>query len=172
MYNYIEKENKLPRGKISVDGKKPRRKELNNEQLKEVVLGQWYQHQNNSYKNQEDDMKDEIRKQKWKELQEYIKTIDDEWTQKLKSLYDYIEKENKLPRSAISVDGRALTRKELNNEQLNEVVLGQWYQDQNYSYKNQEKKKGMKDEIRREKWKKFVVEFKEYLPSKYQLDIT
>ena len=136
--SYIIKNNKRP-SNIDTEFKK---------------LGTWINTQQTNYKNNENIMKDENIKQKWKEFTTKYKQIflsnDEEWNNNLNLVENYIINNNKKPSNK--------------DKDINIKKLGTWINDQQKNY--QKNKRIMKDEtIRKKKWKDFIDKYIQFFLS-------
>ena len=130
--NYIKENNKLP----SQNDKKS--------------LAYWLYAQKQNYKNNAKIMKNKKIKIKWeefiKEYDDFFKTNEELWNQKLNEVINYIKENNKLP-----------SRHNKNDEIK---FLGMWFSHQKQNYKNNNAI--MKNEEIKIKWEEFIKEYNKY----------
>jgi hypothetical protein len=124
-----------------------------NKHNKIKILHSWLATQQSNYKNNEYIMKNEnIRKvymEFIKKHKEYFMSNNESWLDKLKSIEEYIVKNNKLPSSS---------------DNIPEIkYLGKWIGTQKINYKNN--KNIMKNENIKKIWKEFIVKHKDYFLS-------
>lgn len=112
----------------------------------EKYLGQWLSTQKQNYKNKTENMKDEMYNSVWKSfITEYDIYFKDDWYDNYDALIEFIEKNNKLPRSK--------------SNDVNEKQIGVWLHNQNPNYK--EIKGSMKDKDKYNLWKEMIIKYKE-----------
>ena len=116
----------------------------------EKQLCWWLGTQQKNYKNKKEGMKDEVRYQKWteflEEYKEYFKDFDEIWNETFDKLKIFINDNERIP-----------IQRSINEE---EKCISAWLRNQQTHYKKKEG--GMKDEVRYQKWTKFLEEYKEY----------
>jgi superfamily II DNA or RNA helicase len=132
------------KGFFDENGRRPK-------QLKEEKqLCYWLSDQLQNYKNINNSMKKADRYQKWTEFLEeykkYLKTDDEKWNKTFDKLKGFMDENKRRP------------IKESKNKE--EKFIGSWLSNQIKNYKNETQ--GMKDEIRYNKWKLFLEQYKEY----------
>ncbi len=127
---------------INQNKKRPSASSKNKE---ENSLGSWMCHQSKYYCENTYGMKDQDRKNKWKEFinsfKEYLKSDQEMWEENLNNLKEFIDKNNKTPYKE-------------------DKKLCKWLSHQKQYYKN--KTEGMKDEERYNTWTAFITEYKQY----------
>ena len=118
--------------------------------IEEKQLGKWLSRQQCNYKNNTQGMKKADRYQKWSEFlekyKEYFKSDDEKWNETFEKLKLFIAKNNKTPS---------------HSKKSKERLLAKWVSHQQENYNN--KKKGMKDIDRYNKWTDFLDEYYIYL---------
>ena len=133
---------------INVNNKLPLEKSIDNN-IK--VLGSWLQHQQNNYKNNKYNMKNEIIKIQYTNFIEKYKYLflsnKEEWYNKLNLINDYINKYDDLPTTK--------------NENSEIKSLGYWLLNQQKNYKNNEY--NMKDYNIKKTYEEFIEKNKKYL---------
>jgi hypothetical protein len=116
----------------------------------EKINGDWLSCQQHNYRNKKEGMKDENRYNKWaifsEEYKDYLKNDEEIWNDKLEELKKFINNNNKKPST--------ISKNEI------EKINGHWLSNQQSNYKN--KKDGMTDENRYNKWTIFLEEYKKY----------
>jgi len=134
---------------IDLHKKRPSSKSKNEE---EEVLGIWLTTQKRNYKNNEKSMKDEDKKTLFKdfleEYQEYLMSDEEKWYNNFENLKKFINLNKRPPNNSKC------------NKNKEEKLMGKWFDHQKQNYKNN--KFSMKDENRRQIWKEFFEEYKEY----------
>jgi hypothetical protein len=145
------------------NNKRPSRYSINDDEKR---IGIWCGNNQQNYKSQKYGMKDESRRQIWKDFieddkyKQYFIDTEDRWNiTSLQQLKSFIDENNKRPSST--------------SKNADEKRLGSWIRDQKKNYKNQ--KYSMKDEPRRQQWIDFIEDekYKQYfIDTKNQLDIT
>jgi superfamily II DNA or RNA helicase len=114
----------------------------------EKTLGYWLQNQKNDYKNKNKNMNDEKKYNLWKQFlkdyEEYFKSNDEIWYEKIYELQKYIDENNKTPNM--------------------KTPLGAWINTQNNNYKH--KKQALSDPKKYESWKQFLKDYKKYFKTK------
>jgi len=138
---------KLVEDYIIENNKKPSSHDVNND-LK--ILGTWIIAQNQNYKNNKNNMKDENIKKMWEEFigkyQEYFLSNEEIWLKNLKLVEDYIIDNNKLPSSE--------------DKKQNIKKLGKWLCDIPHRYRNNTCI--MKKETIRKVWDEFTEKYKKH----------
>ncbi len=121
------------------------------------MLGQWITKQQNNYKNNEQIMKEENIRKKWKEFiekyKEYFLLPEEIWLNKLKLVDNYIIENNKRPSELYK------------NKEIKK--LGQWLLNQLKNYKNN--KELMNDKNIRLLWEDFIEKYKKYFLSSEEI---
>jgi ribosomal RNA-processing protein 8 len=116
----------------------------------EKTLGGWLHTQRTNYKNKNNSMKTEEKRNLWEDFVEKYKehfiNNDDKWNTKFEELKQFIDENKKKP-------SYHSTNKE-------EKTLGEWIGRQVTNYKK--KKESMKTEEKRKIWEEFLKEYKEY----------
>ncbi len=113
----------------------------------EKFLGQWLSTQKQNYKNKTENMKDEIYNSVWKSfITENDNYFKDDWYDNYDALIEFIEINNKLPRSK--------------SDNVNEKQIGAWLNNQNVNYKGI--KGSMKEKQKYNLWKEMIIKYKEY----------
>jgi len=132
---------------IDLHKKRPNRSK--NEEQK--YLAKWIVTQNQSYKHNKFAMKDEDKRTLWKyfieEYNEYFISDQEKWYNNLKNVKEFIYLYKKIPISRSKIE--------------DEKYLGKWLDHQKQNYKNN--KFAMKHQDKRQIWKEFLEEYKEYL---------
>ena len=122
-------------------------KKLPSKNKEEKYLCDWLINQKRYYKKQINRMKDEDKRQIWKdfigEYKEYFITDEEKWLDNLEKLKSFININNKVP------------------SKNTEKSLCYWFQDQKYYYKNNEG--FVKNKEKKNLWEDFIEEYKEYL---------
>lgn len=112
----------------------------------EKYLGQWLSTQKQNYKNNTENMKDEMYNNVWKSfITEYDIYFKDDWYDNYDILIEFIEIYNKLPRSK--------------SDNLNEKHIGAWLNNQNANYKDV--KGSMKEKEKYNLWREMINKYKE-----------
>jgi superfamily II DNA or RNA helicase/SAM-dependent methyltransferase len=117
------------------------------------ILGKWFSHQLQNYKNKMNSMKNNIKYNLWaeftKKYKQYLLTNDDKWFNKLGCVKLFIDTHNKKP--------------SITSPNKNEAKLGLWISNQRKNYKH---KTGlMNDETKQILWMQFLEEYKECMGS-------
>ena len=119
--------------------------------IKESFLAKWLNDQNQSYKKNRRQMKDEDKKKLWEEFienyQKYLKDNQEKWNDSFEKLKSFINLHKKRPNS--------------NSKNREEKKISCWLIANTSNYKNNQK--AMKDEDKRTLWKDFIEEYNEYL---------
>lgn len=120
----------------------------------EKRLGIWMMTQKSNYIKKINNMQDEVKQTKWKELYEkYTEYLirpdtDELWYKSYNSVYLFFNKKNKKPNAK--------------SKDLEEKQLGRWMNHQKYNY--DKNCKSMKDEQKKNLWKELTEKYKKYLP--------
>jgi superfamily II DNA or RNA helicase len=129
---------------------------------KEKKLGQWLSQQIKFYKK--NIMKSD-RLEKWaefiEEYKEYFKELDDIWNETFIKLNNFIIKNQRAPIDKVI---NAILYVKIIEEIKLEKYLCRWVLTQQNNYKN--KKNGMKDEVRYNRWTEFLEQYKDYFNDK------
>jgi len=132
---------------IDLNKKLPISKSKNKE---EKDLGSWLSNQKQNYKNNKYTIKDEEKKQIWKDFledyKEYLKDNHEKWVENFEKLKSFIDLNKKRP-----------SKSSKNKE---EKYLGSWLGDQKQNYKNNER--ALKDKDKRQIWEEFIEKYNEY----------
>jgi len=122
----------------------------NSKNLLEKQLSAWLNSQKVNYMKNIHSMKDEANRTKWentmKEFEEYMRSNDDIWNNKLNDLENFIEQHKRRPKD--------------DAENFSERRLGHWICCQNSYYKNNSGV--MKDKTKKDKFKNFIDKYEQY----------
>jgi superfamily II DNA or RNA helicase len=129
---------------------KKKRPSQTSKDVNEKRLGKWLSHQQTNYKNKNQSMTTDARRDIWDEFVEKYKDLlltDDEiWEQIFESLGQFLNDEK---------------RPSQTSKDVKEKKLGQWLSHQLINYKN--KSKSMTTDARRDRWDEFVEKYKDLL---------
>ena len=119
-------------------------------------LGVWFSIQKQNYKNVLQGMKIKERYDLWTqfmiEYSKYFKTNEEIWNENFQKLKDFINTNNKKPSYKVG--------------DKNEIKLGQWWRNQLVDYEGKYTKgRTIMNEQRKELWRQFLEEYKEYFKS-------
>jgi len=132
---------------INENKKRPKNKSRDKD---EKILGIWFISQNRNYKNKQNGMKIQERRDVWKqfleEYNEYFISDEENWYINFQKLKDYINEHKKLPPHGSNDDV--------------EKKIASWLSNQQHKYKH--KIKGMKSHERYDLWRQFLEEYMEY----------
>jgi hypothetical protein len=131
---------------IKINKRRPQRRSKNNIEKK---IGAWFEKQQTNYINNIKCMKDNKRKQLWKELiekyNEYFRTDDEIWNDNYIKTIKFIIENNSRPKRNIKVDTK-------------ESTLGKWIDRQQSLYNTN----NMKDSEKQKKWKDLIEKYHIY----------
>ena len=143
--DFIDKNKRLPRSNTSC---------ISDETKKEIVLGRWLRTQKKNYVAKKESMKEIEKRKVWEEFAikyKHYLVKKDTWFENLESVKDFIDKNERLPRSNKSKKGH------ISDNLKREFYLCQWIYDQRKNYKNNIK--AMKEDDKRKAWEEFVEEY-------------
>jgi len=136
---------------MDTEGKRPSHSQIKHKD--EKSLSRWLTDQIKKYKNKNNSMKTEEKRNLWEDFvekyKEYFINNADKWNTKFEELKKFINNNQKRP--------------SVHSTNKDEKLLGSWLSGQTQNYKN--KKKSLKDTDKRKNWDEFVEKYKQYLLS-------